>query len=100
MVMRIAGTRRTKCVHLKYHVPRQHGGREIRHSHSGYGRRGSVQHVVYFETKFGVGGHDDAVAVGQRQRFVVVQDGVQVFYPHRVHGTVQNDPTVFVRVHL
>lgn len=86
--------------YLEHDSPRKHGGREERHAHPGYGGRRGVVNVVRFETQFGIGRHNDPIAVGQRQRLVVVQHGVQVLYPYRVHWAVQNDPAVFVRGQL
>ena len=57
------------------------------------GGRGVVD-VVHLEDDLAVRGHRDAVAVGEGQRLVVVEDRVEVLDPDGVHRTVQHQPDV------
>ena len=64
------------------------------HAASGDGGRRGVVDVVRLEDDLAVVRHGQPVAVGQRQRSVVVQHRVEVLDPQRVHRTVQHDPHV------
>ncbi len=48
--------------------------------------------MTYLKDDFAVGGHGDAVAVGQGQGLVVVQHRVEVLNPDGVHRPVQHQP--------
>ncbi len=55
------------------------------------GRRGLGQ-VSHLEHDYDVGRHGNAVAIGQLEDTVVIEDGVEVLNPDRVHRPVRNDP--------
>ena len=81
--------------HLQYGAPAEHGGAHEHHAVARHGGGGGVLDVVRLEHHLAVGRHGDAVAVGQRQRLVVVQHRVEVLDPDSVHGPVQHEPDVF-----
>ena len=61
------------------------------------GGRG-VDEGLDLEHDLDVVGHGDAIAVGERQDLVVVQDGVEILDPDGVDGPVGDDPRVEVVV--
>ena len=75
-------------------VPVHDGAAHEHHAVARDGGRGRVVDVVHLEDDLTVRRHDDTVSVRQRQRLVVVQDGVEVLNPDRVHRAVQQQPHV------
>ena len=51
---------------------------------------------TYFKDDLRVGRHGNTIAIGQSQRFVVVQHRVEILNPDGVDGTVQQQPYVLV----
>lgn len=43
-----------------------------------------------------IGGDGETLAVGQREQLVVIQHGVEVLHPLRIHVTVKDDPLSLV----
>ena len=67
---------------------------DVQVHHAGTRHRGRRRHgkVLHLEQQRHGAAHADAVAVDQRQRLVVVHDGVHGLDPQRVHGAVQDEP--------
>ena len=65
------------------------------HPATGYGGRRSVVDVVRLEDDLAIGRHGQPVAVGQRQRPVIIQHRVEILDPQRVHRSIQHQPNVF-----
>lgn len=80
--------------HLQDGTPVEHRGAHEHHAVAWDGGRGGIVDVVWFENHFTVGGHGDAISVGQRQGFVVVQNWVEVLDPDGVNGPVEDYPDV------
>ena len=60
-------------------------------------RRRSHLQVLHLEHHVHRGRHLDALRVGEAEHAIVVQHGVHVLDPHRVHGAVEQDPRAIVR---
>lgn len=80
--------------HLQYGTPVQHRGAHEHHAVAWDSGRGGIVDVVGFKNHFAVGGHRDAISVGQRQGFVVVQNWVEVLNPDGVNRSVEDYPDV------
>lgn len=50
---------------------------------------------MHLKDDLAVGGHGNAVTVGQGQGLVVIQDRVQVLNPDSVHRAIQHQPYMF-----
>ena len=79
---------------LNYRTPVEHRAAHEDHSVSRDCRRRGVIDVVYLEDDLARGGHWDAVAVGERQSSVVVENRVEVLDPDRIDGPVEHQPDV------
>ena len=73
--------------HVHHAVPRHRGGR-------------GVVDVLGLEDQLAVGHHGQPVAVGQGERLVVVEHGVEVLDPHGVDGAVEDEPDVVLLADL
>lgn len=51
---------------------------------------------TYLKHNPDIGGDGETLAIRQREQLVVIQHGVEVFHPLRVHITVKDDPLPFV----
>lgn len=59
---------------LQNGLPVEHGGAHEDHAVTGHGGWGGVVNVVGLKHNLTVGGHGDAISIGQGQGLVVIQD--------------------------
>lgn len=65
------------------------------HSTSRYcGGRGIVN-IMRLEDDFAIGRHWQSIAIGQRQRSVVIQHRIEIFNPEGVDWSVEYQPNMF-----
>ncbi len=83
---------------LADHVVAEHVAREPDHAAAGHGGQRRVLEVLDFEHDPDVGRDAEALAVGQSEQLVVVEDGVQVFDPLGVDVAVEDYPLPLVQL--